>query len=512
MRHATNNHPISLAIRGALLLGLWWTFGLTPLLAQTLAPRGIDDFKGKPRVVILTDMGNEPDDQMSFVRLLLYANEIDFEALVATTSTWQKNKVQPEVMKKIVAAYGEVLPNLRLHATGWPDAAALDALVVTGQPDYGMAATGPDKMSPGAEAIVRALEKDDPRPLWISIWGGANTLAQALIHLRATRTAAELERLIAKLRVYTISDQDDAGPWIRREFPTLHYIGKPSSPDGGEYAQATWTGISGDVYYRNGQGADGATVTNEWLETNIRAKGPLGKLYPKFAFIMEGDTPAFLFLTNNGLNSYRHASWGGWGGRYVWRQPYGEARPLWTQGGDAFPRIDSRDTVVGVDGKTYISDQATIWRWRTAFQHEFAARMDWTIKPFNQANHNPQVVVNGQGGTDVITLEAEVGNPITLDASGSKDPDGHKLTYHWFHYAEAGFVNRSSALAAVTITDGDKAKATITPTAACRQQWMPINRPCAFGVAHIILAVTDNGAPALTSYRRVILNVRASRQ
>ncbi|MFN7927983.1 MAG: DUF1593 domain-containing protein [Blastocatellia bacterium] len=39
--------------------------------------------------------------------------------------------------------------------------------------------------------------------------------------------------------------------------------------------------------------------------TNIRAKGPLGKLYPHFAFIMEGDTPSFLFLTNNGLNSYR---------------------------------------------------------------------------------------------------------------------------------------------------------------------------------------------------------------
>jgi hypothetical protein len=476
--------------------------------AQALSPNPKDDFTGKPRAVILTDMGNEPDDQMSFVRLLLYSNEIDLEALVATTSTWQKNKVQMEPMKKIVAAYGEVRPNLLKHATGWPEAATLDAMVMAGQLAYGLAAVGADKMSPGAEAIIRAADKDDPRPLWISIWGGANTLAQALLYVKATRTPAEVDKFIAKLRVYTISDQDDAGPWIRREFPKLIYVGTPSSPDSGEYAMATWTGISGDVYYLNGQGADGSTITNEWLETNIRAKGPLGKLYPHFAFIMEGDTPAYLFLTNNGLNSYRHPSWGGWGGRYIWRQAYGETRPMWTQGGDMFARVTSRDKVTGLDGKTYYSDQATIWRWRTAFQHEFAARMDWTIKPFAQANHNPVVVVNGNDGTAPITLDAEVGKPLTLDASATKDPDGHKLSFHWFHYEEAGFTGRADNLAAVTMAPRNAAKTTLTATAACRPVWRPMNRPCPTGVAHIILAVTDNGSPALTSYRRVLLNVR----
>ncbi len=490
-------------------IGLSFAFA-TSATPQPLPPNHVDDFAGKPCVVVLTDMGNEPDDQMSFVRLLLYANELDLEALVATTSTWLKNQTNPDTMRKIVAAYGEARANLLKHAPGWPEAAALNAIVTTGQPAYGMAAVGPDKMSAGAEAIIRAADKADPRPLWISVWGGANTLAQALQHVRATRSPAEVDKLIAKLRVYTISDQDDAGPWIRREFPNLHYIAKPSSPDSGEYATATWTGISGDVYYLNGQGADGATVTNEWLETNIRAKGPLGKLYPKFEFIMEGDTPSFLFLTNNGLNSYRNPSWGGWGGRYIWRQPYGETRPLWTQGGDLFPRITSRDAVIGADGKTYISDQATIWRWRTAFQHEFAARMDWTIKPFAQANHNPQLVVNGQDGAAPIRIDAEVGKPITLDASPSKDPDGNKLTYHWFHYEEAGFVGRASNMAAVTITQSNTAKAIVTATAACRPVWRPMNRPCPAGIAHIILAVTDDGSPALTSYRRVILNVRAA--
>ena len=471
-----------------------------------LPPTHVDDFTGKPRVVVLSDMGNEPDDQMSFVRLLLYSNELDLEALIATTSTWQKNKVQPETMKKIVAAYGEVRANLLKHAPGWPEAAALDAIVSAGQTSYGMAAVGADKMSPGAEAILRAADKDDARPLWITIWGGANTLAQALQHARATRTAAEVDKLVAKLRVYSISDQDDAGPWIRREFPNLHYIAKPSSPDSGEYLYATWTGISGDVYYRNGQGADGTTVTNEWLEANIRGKGPLGKFYPQFAFIMEGDTPSFLGLTNNGLNSYRNPSWGGWGGRYIWRQPYGETHALWTQGGDMFRRVTSQDSVTGVDGRTYISDQATIWRWRTAFQHDFAARMDWTIKPFAQANHNPLVTVNGNAGTAPLTIEAEVGKPLTLDASASKDPDGNKLSYRWFHYEEAGNVPGVN-LAAVSIAQGDTAKAAVTVTAACRPVWRPLNRPCPNGVAHIILAVTDNGSPALTSYRRVILNV-----
>ncbi len=125
----------------------------------------MDEFVGKPRVVALSDMGYEPDDQMSFVRLLLYSNELDLEALIGATSTWQKNKVQPDIMRKLIAAYGEARSNLLKHASGWPEASELDALVWSGQPAYGMAAVGPDKMSPGAEAIIRAVDRPDPRPL-----------------------------------------------------------------------------------------------------------------------------------------------------------------------------------------------------------------------------------------------------------------------------------------------------------------------------------------------------------
>ena len=136
----------------------------------------------------MSDIGNEPDDQMSFVRLLLYSNEFEIEGLIATTSTWQKTAVHPETMRALIQAYGQVRPSLLRHAKGWPTAEELDGRVFTGQPGYGLAATGADKMSAGAEAVIRAVDHEDPRPLWICVWGGANTLAQALLHVRATRS------------------------------------------------------------------------------------------------------------------------------------------------------------------------------------------------------------------------------------------------------------------------------------------------------------------------------------
>ncbi len=481
--------------------------------SQGLPPTHVDDFSGKPRVVVISDIGNEPDDQMSFVRLLLYSNEFDMEAMIATTSTWQRKATHPETMRELIDANEQVRPNLLLHAKGWPEADELRSRVFAGQNAYGMAAVGEGKSSEGSRAIVKALERDDPRPLWICIWGGAGTLAQALLDLSVAHKADEAAKLIAKLRVYSISDQDDAGPVIRRTYPNLFYIVSSSTPTSGEYAAATWTGISGDRYYRNGEGADFTTATNEWLDANIRNKGPLGNKYPKFMFIMEGDTPSFLGLIDNGLNAYRRPDWGGWGGRYVFRQPYGETHAIWTQGGDEFARVDSRDTVTGVDGKEHVSDQATIWRWREAFQNDFAARMTWTVADFAHANHNPIAVVNGQPGTAPLELDVRVGESLTLDAGQSSDPDGHghvgqKLHFHWFHYTEAGTADGN--LAALTLTGADTPHLTVRADSACRPLWLPLI-PCkGDGAAHVILAVTDDGSPQLTSYRRVILHVHAA--
>jgi hypothetical protein len=494
--------------------------------ASPIAAR-IDPYAARQRVIVMTDIANEPDDQMSMVRFLVYSNHFDVEGLVATTSTWMKNKVRPDVIQALVDAYEQVQPRLLQHEPGFPAAAALRAVVASGQPGYGMAAVGQGKMSAGAELILQSAERHDARPLWVLAWGGANTLAQALLHARSEKTPAQLEAIVSKLRVYSISDQDDAGPWIRREFPALHYIGLPSTPDGEQYYLATWTGISGDRFYRNAPGADFTTFTDEWVNANVRSKGPLGKLYPVPCCIHEGDTPSFLGLIDNGLASSMSPAYGGWGGRYVWRTHYGEVRPSWTQGGDSYPgRDSSRDTVAGADGQAYTSDQATIWRWRRAFQHDFAARMDWTVKDVGDANHNPDVVVNGERGKAPVLLGATVGAPLALDARGTRDRDGDALRYHWFSYAEAGtgipgrpvaVGGRPTAAAGgvpgeggipsgpaggprqppprVSIADAETARATVTPRIA--------------GTTHVILAVEDAGTPSLTSYRRIILNIRA---
>lgn len=473
-------------------------------------PPAVDTFAGHPRVVVISDIGNEPDDQMSFVRLLLYSNELDLEALIASTSTWQKTATHPETMHAIVKVYGQVRSNLLLHAQGWPTAEELDQRIYAGQPAYGMAATGPGHESPGSHALAKAIEREDARPLWICLWGGVNTLAQVLIDLRARHTAGDMERMVARLRISSISDQDDAGPWIRREFPTLSYVVKPSPSNGEEYYYATWTGISGDVFYRNGAGADTSLVTNEWLQANIRDKGPLGKMYPRFLFIMEGDTPSYLGLTDNGLNSWRRPDWGGWGGRYFYRQPYGETHAIWTQGGDEFTRETSQDRVTGSDGLEHVSDQATIWRWREAYQNDFAARMDWTIKDFAHANHNPDLVVNGQSGKAPIELAGEAKQVIALDASGTKDPDGQPLHYKWWIYEEAGLAGTHGA--DVTILQPTSPQAQVVINSPCREPWLSGILPCrGDGVAHIILEVTDEGSPRLTSYRRIILHVHALR-
>lgn len=56
-------------------------------------------------------------------------------------------------------------------------------------------------------------------------------------------------------------------------------------------------------------------MSNDWLQEHVRI-GPLGSYYPDIAYIMEGDTPSFLGLLQNGLNAPEHPEWGGWGGRY----------------------------------------------------------------------------------------------------------------------------------------------------------------------------------------------------
>jgi hypothetical protein len=449
----------------------------------------------KPRVMVLTDIENEPDDAMSMVRFLVYANQYDIEGLAATTSVHQRARVAPQRIRRIVEAYGKVRNNLELHEPGFPQGDTLLARVSEGLPVYGMQGVGAGKDSPASEQLIRAVDRDDPRPLWVPVWGGPNVLAQAIWKIRATRSKAELDRFVSRLRVYAISDQDDSGPWIRQNFPELFYIVSPGINASGGYHHATWAGIAGDNFHGRFAGADSLLVSNEWLEQNVRKKGALGVEYPHWEFMMEGDTPSFMNLIDNGLSNPERPDWGGWGGRYELYTPrkerwfvQAETRAIWT---------NAQDEVMGVDGKWHTTNHSTIWRWRSAMQNDFAARMDWTIKPLGGANHPPQPAL-----AHSATLTAKPGQRVELDAEGSKDPDGDALSYSWSCYCEAGSMVVSSGRSGqpLEISGADQKKAWFT---------VPTTRvlPPGLGTLHIILAVTDHGTPRLTRYRRVIVNV-----
>jgi hypothetical protein len=447
----------------------------------------------KPRVFVLTDIENEPDDAMSLVRFLTYSNQWDVEGLVATTSIHLRNTTAAWRIRDIVGAYGQVRANLELHEPGYPDSDYLLSITKEGLPLYGMKAVGDGKDSSGSELLIQAVDRDDPRPLWVLVWGGPNVLAQALWKIQSTRSKPELDKFVSRLRVYTISDQDDSAPWMRKTFPDLFYIVSPGFHAGGAYHFSTWIGIGGDKFHGRFVGADFSIVDNPWLDEHIRSKGPLGAKYPLVKFIMEGDTPTFLYLVNNGLGNYNNPNWGSWGGRYEFYTPRTvkcliepETRPFWS---------DAMDEVLGVDGNWHTSNKATIWRWRSAYQNDFSARMDWTIKSYAEANHPPVVKLDSP-----VELKAKPGERVDLSAEGSYDPDGDDLTYHWFYYGEVGTFTVSIGHAGnpLEIHDADKPKAWFT---------VPTERVLRNGTMHIIVAVTDTGTPALTRYGRVIVDV-----
>src|SRR5690606_10983125 len=273
-----------------------------------------------------TDITNEPDDQQSLVRFLVYANEYDIEGLVATTSTHLRSSTQKGKIEDLIKNYASVKPALDKHAEGYPSAEFLNSITTEHLPLFGMEGVGEGKDSPGSELLIEAIDKQDARALWVSVWGGANCLAQALWKVRATRTDAEVTRFVEKLKVYTISDQENSGQWIRHNFPGIFYIVDASAGDSWlEYYKATWTGISGDRFYKNGPLYEFELVDNPWLNANImEIHRPLGANYLEVIYIMEGDTPAFLGLIQNGLGWYKSPAWGGWGGRYELFRSYGE--------------------------------------------------------------------------------------------------------------------------------------------------------------------------------------------
>lgn len=275
--------------------------------------------------------------------------------------------------------------------------------------------------------LISSLQESE-EPLFVSLWGGANTLAQALQSCSTAYGEDDFALLRDRLRVYAISDQDDTGEWIRSTYPDILYI--VSSHAWAIYPNAAWQGMGFSAM----SGANNSIVSADWLATNIQSAGTLGEIYPDIAMSMEGDSPSWMWLIENGLSNRDHIEWGSWGGRYDTATiPHGIPRHY----------FDTVDRVYDNDGNFVFTNYATIWRWRQAYQEDFAARMQWSnTSDFKQVAHSPFIKVNGSEGPEVMWISvpsnAESNEEIILDATQTIDTDNvgdnGDLEFQWYQY------------------------------------------------------------------------------
>ena len=315
----------------------------------------------RPRLAVLTDIGGDPDDQQSMIRLMTYANEFEIEALVATAMTSHHfnldNPVtRTELVREIVEAYGKVLPNLQRHAAGWPSAESLHARIHSGNPRSGRKFIGAGHDSDGSRRLIEFIDAGTPeRPLNMTIWGGQTDLAQALWRVKQERDADGWRDFTGKFRAYDINDQDGLADWMRAEFPGMSYI-LASATKGQDKREGIYRGM-----YLTG---DESLTSRDWVEKHVRSAGPLGALYPTQTWtepnphgcLKERDTPSWFFFLPLGGNDPSNPSRPGWGGQFH-REPDGWWRDL--------PRRDN------FDPRTIVSQH------RPDFQADFAKRMSW---------------------------------------------------------------------------------------------------------------------------------------
>ena len=438
----------------------------------------------KPRLVVCTDIAPadvEPDDMESMVRLMSYADCFEVEALI-TSVGWNCDpypKEWADYLFRVIEAYRQDVPNLmkRSDQQGflpieqengqqqigyWPSADYLKSRAVMGSERGGIKVIGEGNDSPGSELIIRLADEDDPRPIYVAAWGGANTLAQAIWRVKQTRSAEELKQFVRKFRIYTITDQDmqynmrmdraySSHMWLRREFKNdLQFI----------WDEGTW----------QEQCELGKRHWQQHKE-NIQGKGALGNEYPTYKWGVEGDTPSFLYVMPNGLNDPEDPHQAGWAGYHERGMCADSLTTAWTSWQEPLRSIS-----VGYKQRFYPDEL-----------NDFMARMQWADE--GRGNHNPQVIINRQKGLQPVRLKAKAGKTIRLDASKSKDPDGDTLSFRWWQQPEIGTFK-----AIITQTDQPKTNIQI-PADADK------------GELHLICEVHDDGPFHLPAYRRIIISI-----
>ncbi|HEY5915456.1 MAG TPA: nucleoside hydrolase-like domain-containing protein, partial [Verrucomicrobiae bacterium] len=325
----------------------------------------------------------------------------------------------------------------------------------------------------GVNLILRAVDRDDSRPVWFSNWGtdrgsAPSCLKRTLDRVLRERGPGGYAAFKQKLR---LASADEFGDHTTNAAPSFTLWVDTFRPElGGKRWYHRFSALTAR--------ADGFD-----LERDARmGHGPLGALYPTNTTHpqKEGDTMTFLYLVPNGLSEPKEPTWGSWAGRYGHQDAFPGKPYFWANQADEWQGATNRDN--------------TLQRWAADLQNDFRARLDWCVKPPREANHPPRVVVNGDASQKTLRLAAQPGPELKLDACASTDPDRQSLRFNWFVYPEAG------NYAGHVVIEG-----TNLPLASVR-----VPRDAAGKLIHVVLAVTDTGDPPLTRYRRVVVNVAST--
>jgi hypothetical protein len=532
----------TLALLAALLVGCATT---TPQPGDaTTAPRA-----ESPRVVLTADP--ELDDSNSLLRYLLYSTDVRTEGLVYASSQfhwkgdgtgrklsvpnreytrfglnicpceswrWAPNE---RFIDEAVDIYERVYPNLRVHHAGFPSPAELRSKIRWGNVEFDGDFS---KDTPGSDLIRDLLLDDrDPAPIYLLAWGGASTIARALKsiedrHERAADWPAIRAKVSRKAILSLSGDQDDTyANYIRPNWPDIRSLRAGqggigvgygafvfASAENAPYFSVDWT--RGNVTSRGPIGAhyrvwgDGKQmVANDRFDyfgvagqttAELRAKGYIVWLppRPKGEFLGEGDTPTFVNLLDNGLDAYRDETPGGWGGRIVTNAAARSAAPASAPGGmatsiDAFMRSLEG---IGAEGPA-TRPPSPRPNFVPAAQNDFAARVRWSVTPtFEGANHEPRVGISGRA-----QISARPGETVRLEGVVS-DPDGNAVAVRWWRWKEV-----DSYPGDLVLTNPSSLATTMrVPADAVAGQTI-----------QLVLEATDDGAPPLTRYRRVAVNV-----
>jgi hypothetical protein len=290
------------------------------------------------------DQKSDPDDMQSMVRFLLYANEFDIEALIASSGTFV-NRAKKHNILDVIDRYEMVYENLKKHDPMYPPPDKLREVTFEGRNGtWGKKGTvniGEGKDSEASEALIAIVDRPDPRPVYIGVWGDCSVVAQAVWKVQNTRSKAELDDFLSKLRIHQIATQDGTIGWLRDNFLQLFII----------HSQRTYQGMFG--------GRDPVSDL-AWINEHIRSNhGPLCDVYPHEGIgctgVCEGDSPSFLWLVsaNRGLNNPDDPTQESWGGQ--------------------FKKDGAKNHYIDGPGPSSVS------KWRNDYQKEFAQRADWCV-------------------------------------------------------------------------------------------------------------------------------------